>query len=143
VDTEVFGFLTSQARLAIWRDDEASLLHYIERIRRLGTPQAEYLGRALERLEEGGRMLEQLGQTLPSPRTRIFFSQISAEFSGWRGHHEVAMTSVERAVRAGLYDVCWMERCPPLAPVRGQPRFQELLAEVQERAAPLVAALRG
>ncbi len=70
-----------------------------------------------------------------NPRRRTFFSQLETEAGCVLGDHEQALESLARAVQDALYDLAWMDRCPPLAAIRGDARFTALRAQVAARAA--------
>ncbi len=50
------------------------------------------------------------------------------------GEHERAFDPLKRSVELGFPDLGWMDRCPLLSPMRGDPRFSTLRATVEERA---------
>jgi serine/threonine-protein kinase len=67
-------------------------------------------------------------------RRRSFYGQIRAELYLFLGEREMALTALEGADAAHLFDVVWLDRCPIFAPLRGDPRFVAVRAHVAERA---------
>lgn len=67
--------------------------------------------------------------------TRIGFIvfQVAAEIACYVGRHEGALDMVERAVEAGLLDIVWVDHCPALDPIRGEPRLVAARETLQER----------
>ncbi len=74
-------------------------------------------------------------------RRRTLFFQLNAEIFAYVFEVDHALDAIGHAVESGLLDIVWMDRCPVLAPVRTDPRFAPLRAEVLGRARPVVAAL--
>lgn len=74
-------------------------------------------------------------------RRRTFFLQLNAEIYAFVFEVDHALKSLAAAIDAGLMDLVWMDRCPILEPVRQDPRFVPLRAEVAARAQPVVIAL--
>lgn len=72
-------------------------------------------------------------------RRTSFLWQIQAEFAAFLGDAELALTALERSLADGLFDLSWLDRCPVLEPLRGDPRFKAVLAEVERRASAVVA----
>lgn len=68
-----------------------------------------------------------------SARRRSFVCQIDAEVRAYHGQYEVAARSIERAVREGLFDLAWLNRCPLLIPMHELDRFRAARAVVEER----------
>ena len=84
--------------------------------------------------------------TVPSrftERTRGFFAQLEAEAAGALGDRERALAAIERATSNGIFDVAWLDACPPLAALREEPRFLAAMAIVAARAARVVEAYRA
>jgi serine/threonine-protein kinase len=73
----------------------------------------------------------------PEPRMRCFRLQVKAEALAWAGCDAAALDAMAAAVDEGLLDLPWLDRCPLLAPVRGEPRVAEMRARVAARIDPI------
>jgi tetratricopeptide (TPR) repeat protein len=78
-----------------------------------------------------------------SSRRRAFLGQLVAEASAGFGDLDTAATMLAFAVEHGLIDRHWLERCPSLARLRGDPRYPPLHRVVVERADAILDALYG
>jgi len=74
-----------------------------------------------------------------APHQRCLMYEVAAEYFAAVGEAEHALHALERAAELPLVDVAWLDRCPPLALVRDDPRFTRLRAVVAARAAELWA----
>ena len=77
-----------------------------------------------------------------SPRSRTFFFQLNTEACMVRKQHDAAIRALARSVDAGLFDWLWLDRCPLLADLRRDLRFQALRKIVVERATRIQSVLR-
>jgi serine/threonine-protein kinase len=68
-------------------------------------------------------------------RRRAFYAQIVCEFAASFGRRDVALSALEIADEGAFFDAVWLDRCGPLAVLRGEPRFLAVAARVRERAA--------
>ncbi|HTM19623.1 MAG TPA: hypothetical protein VL172_03920, partial [Kofleriaceae bacterium] len=134
----------AQLRLAMWTRD----LPWLEKLALEGgqmDAELNYVGPLVRTLIEGGPMpqLPRLGPMADEGgwRQRSFFRQLRAELAAAAGAHADALVGVEQAVEAGLIDLAWLDRCPLLAPLRDQPRFQTARAIVAARVAPIIDVL--
>ena len=78
-----------------------------------------------------------------SARRRAFIGQIIAEAAGAFGDVPTALAMLGLAVRHGLFDRHWLERCPHLGAVRADPGYPAQRAEVVARAEAVQDALFG
>jgi serine/threonine-protein kinase len=76
-----------------------------------------------------------------SARRRAFLAQLAAEGAGRAGDVETCLMLLLRASTQGLFDLHWLERCPLLEPVRGEPRYEVVRADVAARAEAIHDAL--
>jgi serine/threonine-protein kinase len=76
-----------------------------------------------------------------SSRRRSYVCQLGAELAGFGGDAAQAIRFIEIAERCGLFDLLWMERCPLLDTVRGDPQFPALLDRVARRAEAMADAM--
>lgn len=60
--------------------------------------------------------------------------QLFAEILAMRGLLDAALEHVSAAAHAALIDILWLDLCPPLAPLRGSPLFQEARRITRDRA---------
>ncbi|WP_437620514.1 protein kinase domain-containing protein [Sorangium sp. So ce1151] len=78
--------------------------------------------------------------TVAALRRTSFLRQIQAEIAGFLGQGELALAALELSLADGLFDLPWIERCPVLAGLHGEPRFAAIHAEVERRASAVMAA---
>ena len=74
-----------------------------------------------------------VGRTM-TPRFQAFLRQIEAECSMFADDRGRALGALESAVALGAIDVAWADHCPLFAPLRGEPRFEAVRAELAARA---------
>ena len=142
--------VTHRARMMLWRRDR-------EAARRLRPWAVEHFGveesggptAILELLDTGlmpprGVLFLRRMQSLPpGARLRVLAHQIEAEVSAFVGDLEVFDRAIAASVQDGLFDLAWWDRCALVAPLLLRPTVQPLRAQVAERAARIVALLRG
>ncbi len=75
-----------------------------------------------------------------SPRLRSVLAQFYTEMLLATGDLYGARGALGIAVDAGLYDLAWMDRCPLLERLRGDPTWPDLRARVEARAAAITRA---
>lgn len=75
------------------------------------------------------------------PLLRVLRAQYAAELLSAAGDADGGMLAVTQAVGFGLHDLVWMDRCPPLAALRGGPEWARLRGTVEKRAAATRRAL--
>jgi hypothetical protein len=78
-----------------------------------------------------------------SVRRRAFVAQLAAEAAGGAGDVDECLALLLRANACGLFDLPWLERCPLLASIRGEPRFAIIHRDVAERDHAVHDALFG
>lgn len=78
-----------------------------------------------------------------SPRRHAFVAQLAAEAAGTVGDADECLALLLRANACGLFDLPWLDRCPVLQPIRGEPRFAIIRSDVAERALSIHDALFG
>jgi eukaryotic-like serine/threonine-protein kinase len=79
------------------------------------------------------RLRQLADQATGSPRRRILTYQTLAELAAINHAMDDALAAVERAVEFGLFDLTWLLRCPPLAPLHDEPRFIALAEQLRAR----------
>jgi tetratricopeptide (TPR) repeat protein len=75
-----------------------------------------------------------------SIRRRLLFLQIEAAIMAILADKERAIGALQRAAEDGLTDLFWLERCPALDVVRGEPRFSPIHEVVSRRAREILDA---
>jgi serine/threonine-protein kinase len=91
--------------------------------------------------EQRGFMQKRRGEALG--RLRVVFDQRNAEVYAFVGDDGEALRSVCAAIDGGLIDFAWIDRCPLLTRLRGDPRWPPLRAVVEERVARIIEAVRS
>jgi eukaryotic-like serine/threonine-protein kinase len=74
-----------------------------------------------------------------SPRQRAFYWQLNTEFFCVSDQLEEAFEALEKSAALTLNDLLWLDRCPPLAKLRDDPRFARIRALVAARVAEIFA----
>jgi hypothetical protein len=74
-----------------------------------------------------------------APKHRAFMYELAAEYLGAFDQREACLDTIERAAELPMLDIFWLDKCPTLACVRDDPRFQKARATVAARAAAVWA----
>lgn len=142
------AYWLTRTRLALWRDDPGERKRVLEGLAADTFPNkafplayAGFLRDAKPGPVERQLLEDRMFAPKTSPRQRSFFAQLRAEMLLMSGDREDALAAVEASVKDGLFDEAWIDRCPALAPLRGDPRFERARDEVHARAAVAVGAL--
>ena len=140
-------------RVLMWADDRVALaeLEPVYAVNADGLPELLYQrGKLL--LECGlGRCepetIERFAATFLSSahaRYNCLYRQVLCELYALRGATERALEHLDAVTdRYGLVDWQWVEHCPALAPLRGDPRFERVREVVRPRADALAEAIWG
>ena len=136
-----------RSRFALWRgtnhpdlDDPPALGREFGAIAR--TADFREMIRTRELSDASRDALERAAEAAePGSRRRVLFCQLNAEFYGFVFEVDASLAAIQAALDAGLLDICWMDRCPVLGPVRSDARWAPLRAEVEARARRVRAAL--
>jgi hypothetical protein len=75
------------------------------------------------------------------PRTCAYYGQLAVEILLAIGDTAGALDRLEAADRYRFFDVAWLEACPLLEAIRGEPRFHAVRANTTRRAAEILAVL--
>jgi serine/threonine-protein kinase len=136
------------ARMCAWRGDVAIAKRMQERVVASDFPLKRSIGVILGLVITGVMPkamyseLDTWGKVTSRARRRpIFFRQLSAEMASIVKDAGVALDAIEAADGFGLIDVAWLDRCPLLAPFRGEARFAAVRKSAGARAAEVLAAL--
>ena len=78
-----------------------------------------------------------------SSRRHAFVAQLAAEAAGMAGDADECLAFLLRANACGLFDLPWLDGCPLLQAIRGEPRFAIIRNDVAERALAIHDALFG
>ena len=84
-----------------------------------------------------------LSSTSSVRRRRALVAQLVAEAAGFANDADSCLTIIAYAIDNGLFDLHWLDRCPPLACARATAGFAPLRARVQARADAILDALYG
>jgi serine/threonine-protein kinase len=132
-----------RTRLDTWRDEpmwmdlaaptlpEDSFLNAVKVNRRM------LLGEEMTR-KDFDIMWDRAQEIGPEGRRAALAYQVAAEFGSINGFHEEALTALKAAVESGLNDYMWIQHCPALESIRGEPE----VAEAEARLAGRVDAAR-
>ena len=80
-------------------------------------------------------------RSLASARRRAFLAQLAAEAAGRAGDVGICLTMLLHASAENLFDLHWLDRCPLLDSIRGEPRFGVIRRDVATRAESIHDAL--
>ena len=143
-----FGRLTMLARMRMWDPTRPEAVDDVGLDPTRGGPitQFTWWARAVVRGELPPPQLiafVQFAATANGPRTIAIAGQMTAEIYAASGQYEQVLPLIELAMQGSFFDLGWMDLCPVLAPLRGEPKFAEVRARVAERVALLTAALDG
>lgn len=133
--------LRSRARLAAYRRDRDTLRALASRLVDPSDPELLLIGTYVrgclgEVSIAGARAtLEGMASATANRRFHAFLQQLLAEIAGSQGEGRDVLDAIAQAARGALVDVEWIERCPLLDEVRGEPAFEAARALVRERAA--------
>jgi eukaryotic-like serine/threonine-protein kinase len=130
--------LQLRLRVAVWSGDRDAIAREARPIR----PDGSYLSMlaAYARVaggagdEESRRVLEASPEQFVSTRFAIYPHQLAAEAYSARGEPEHAVRHVIEAADSALLDLEWLQHCPPIVELRGQPGFEEAVQRVRDRA---------
>jgi hypothetical protein len=86
-------------------------------------------------IDRAAALVLDAGERFLNPRFQSAMMQVTAEMYAYKGHHERALAEVVRVSDGILIDVVWLESCPILAPLRGEPAFARALGKVRDRVA--------
>ncbi|MGZ3417186.1 MAG: protein kinase domain-containing protein [Polyangiales bacterium] len=139
------GQIFQRARLSMWWSDRQMAAEIRDDIPKadIGIPIIrESLMQIMDAAVRGEPLADQVylfskmvGPDGASPRQRAFSNQLATEFFCAAGRAEEAFAALSRGSELALIDVLWMDRCPPLALIRDDPRFAQARALVAARAA--------
>jgi hypothetical protein len=141
------------ARFAMWRREPSTVKALFDQIHALGSTKEARSYRLMFVIGEAvleGRSprvgavdrTDELGPSATRSR-RAFVHQLDAEADAYLGIYGDALTSIEAAIEAGLYDALWMDRCPLFDDLRGSARFEAAREVVQGRARRVLALLNA
>ena len=97
----------------------------------------------LERIGEGGMGIEAYYTASTNMRRNGYFAQILCELACMAGELAQARIHLLAADSYMLTDWQWIEHCPVIAPLRGDPRFAAVRARVRVRADAIAGAIWG
>jgi hypothetical protein len=138
------GALGIIVRTVLWWDDRALMARLADDFENRPTGaiwevSAPFL-RALSRREsfpEADALFERLVAGTPPSRNRCRHIEAIADWFGASGDHERALAWLERLDTPSFVNLLWLDRSPPLAPLRDDSRFVHLRGVTAARAADL------
>jgi serine/threonine-protein kinase len=140
----------ARARYAWWRKDWEGMASLKSAMNSMGTALWPGLMAAIFDVFLEGKWSEHresllAGANAPveNQRRAAFVCQLVSEGAAFSGDIDTCIVLIVCAIDNGLYDLHWMENCPTLEPIRGDPRFPPLHALVKERAESILDALYG
>jgi serine/threonine-protein kinase len=146
----VLPTLLQYMRFINWAPSERWREVLLERARALPVPaerkeqlaRLAAIARGETRRDELNPLLELVMSGMPGLATRgvAFREQLRAEVLAGIGRPAEALEALRAADGAKLFDVVWLDRCPTLASVRGEPAFAEVRGHVAARALTIIAA---
>ena len=138
-----------RARFALWTRDTPRARQHLAAAPDGDDPQLRIARALLRMVAEGTSPFQEVAlhdfvvRAQSTSRRGAFAAQIEAELHAFEGRTDAALLAIEAAVRAHLFDLAWLERCPLFAPLREEPRYEHARLEVGRRAAPVRAAILG
>jgi serine/threonine-protein kinase len=148
---ETTAYTVVRARLSIWAGATEDARELLRRLTAMGPPgfagsAAEGLLSVAARVVTLDQVREPLMRAMPlrgagTARRACFNAQIHAEVKLALGAPEEAMEAVRVSDEHGLIDIVWLDRCPLLAEIRSDPRFQEIRRKTAIRTQRVLAAL--
>jgi serine/threonine-protein kinase len=136
-------------RLAAWRGDRDAELAAHAALAQLGgtvTFERELVLAIYDPIRPWGARRDAIlamvdDRSLPGARRRAFIAQLAAEAAGRGGDVEACLAMLLRANAEGLFHLHWLDRCPLLESVRGEPRYTVVRGDVARRAEAIHDAL--
>ncbi len=133
------------ARLGLWRGAAATA--WAESAPAVANRTIGILVRVLrQRVIDDGDwawMIGFIGDAAAALRSRLFIGQIATELALASDRPDRALDALEAAAAHGLFDRLWIDHCPVLAVLAGEPRFTAARRRIVERAASVLAAYRS
>jgi serine/threonine-protein kinase len=127
-----------RARFALWQRDRVTAARYADQMK--DAPRVLAVARwIIEQILHAAPPTDAIDLSFfvakddASARRRSFVYQIETEVRAFHNQLDGALTSIEKAVDEGLFDLAWLERCPLLTPLHGHARYQASRAVVEGR----------
>ncbi len=139
------------ARLAIWRRNIPQILEATEILAPRAGTEGTNMFKAFDLWRNRGtfdadawRSSVALQQRLERPhRFQVVSLQRLAEMAMLMDQREAALDTLTAVCRLGLLDVVWLDHCPMLTSLHGDPTFDAARAVVVDRASRLLTAFRA
>jgi serine/threonine-protein kinase len=134
------------ARLALWRGERPDRAAWQLEFDTGNTLTRVFTGVLLDRTltdDDWAWMMRFVGEPQAALRSRLFAGQVAVELAMACDQRARALDALERAADQGLFDAAWIDACPLLAPLAGDPRFLAARRRVTDRAAQVLAAYRA
>ncbi len=138
-----FTIIGNSLRMCLWRGDRVTAATFeIGTFKSIGTFQRVLLERMQQLIcapspEGAGALVEAIEKQASgngiTVRGRTFLLQLLAELALYGGLEDRAIQAIAEAVKNGLFDAPWLERCPLLANIRDTPKMLPLREIVRGR----------
>jgi eukaryotic-like serine/threonine-protein kinase len=148
-DPRSAGPWLDRARFALWTRDVARARQHLAALPDTDDAQLRIARALLRMVAEGSSPYHEAAlydfvvKAQATSRRGAFAAQIEAELNAFDRRTEEALVAIEAAVRANLFDLAWLERCPLFVELRDEPRYEAARLKVGKRAAPVRAAILG
>jgi serine/threonine-protein kinase len=148
-DLHSSGPWLDRARFALWTRDVARARQHLAALPDTDDHQLRIARAMLRMVAEGTSPFQELAlydfvvKAQTTSRRGAFAAQIEAELHAFDRRMDDALVAIEAAVRAHLFDLAWLERCPLFAELRADARYEAARVSVGQRAAPVRAAILG
>jgi tetratricopeptide (TPR) repeat protein len=140
----VLGAVVVMSRLAVWWADKELAARTAEAIEEVKAGAAWEVAAVIMRSVISGKLdpradeiAAQLTDKSVAPRRRAVMSEVTSDFYAFMGETEKALAEIQKFAKLPSTNLLWMDACPALASVRGDPRFAEARAIVAARVAQL------
>src|SRR6185312_4388024 len=135
-------------RVAVWWDDRELAAHAADLIEQAKAGASwDYAALAMRSIATRTMdprivpIMNDLTSHQVAARRRVSMHEMAADFFASLGQREEAMAHVTALARGPSTSLLWLDASPPLASVRGDPRFSEARAIVAARCADLWGAV--
>jgi serine/threonine protein kinase len=141
-----YATIPAEMRLAVWWHEPARATAVADRMEAAGKMGAAW-ETAIPFLRSYARgepfqhteaIIAQLAAPSIAPRRRLMMYEIFAEYYADLGEGERAFHFLDQAMKLPFIDIAWLDHCPALASIRGEPRFAEIRAKTAVRIAQLL-----
>lgn len=131
-----------ELRVALWSGDMSAIQTAAQVVEHSPfLPDAALVALRAGDAKEGLRVTTAAQVATRSPRRSALVAQMEAELAMIAGNPASAFAAIDRAIRAGLFDIAWLERCPILDAARTHEDYPRRQAVVKQRATEALAGV--